>query len=1494
MQELLLRKARQLKQDHVATVLERQLGTMNQHAAAIRAEIDELVRRVAELRAEASAVPPPAPPPPPAPLPVSAPPQRPAYVPAPLHHPPAAPAAPPPPPALTPTPPSQPPPAPAGPTGRSGSPGIGVADGDGGDTDVAAVTQPPAPVLLSSRRNSRASVASAAAAPHVPPSPAQHAGSRRGSTAEVGGASPVDERRATEVPSRGASPAPRSRRASEAVDPASHAAATTATAAGQRRGSSAGAPPAPASPSTSTPPRAPSPAPRRVPTPPPAAPPPAPQSTPPAAPPPQPQQAPAQPPRPLAAVPAAPRPPVPATAPPPPRPAATPAVLPPPPPTPMQTQSSHPAPSGSGSPVHGLSPPLAAPGPSSSGAGSSRAASPDSTSADERGVGRVRASPPKPVLVGGDADDGVLVNPSLSWASHGDGMLTGTPVMVMSPAGPVQMLMTPAGVLVPYVPTPASHLTSPAMFAPPTHTSHHGGGISRGSRGLVASPGLVQRPLATPGPVPAISSALPSPQPAASSVSSPMPLPEPTLSEFDGLVSDASIAPPLPGLGDPPAVPSEVVTASLSRRAAPQPHSLAAVMPDAAAAQAAVTVGVMPPGSRPAPPSGQLGSFMYVKNSRFDASRPTPDNPRFWVGRIAEIMRGGRVRLHWHRETELGSGLYIPTNNYFPERSALLRPFKAAGFDPSKRAWQVFPVVERLSPDEEAASAKLAGSVTTVPGGGEDDAAGGGGGVPGVKPGGTGPQSDAEDIVIGSFVFLRNARFRGDAETTDMPRYWVARVTGTAVPPAALLGGGAAGGGKGMGAVQSLASPDGKLRLQWMKETSVGSHMYTATTSLFYEPQRLCRLVPGGMQYDGMLQVWRRGSDDVRPPPLIFPGDESLIAAKSTVAARLTAPGSGPLPESLVASIAAPSLPPPDIVSLPEPPVPLATNLFGFVRNGRYDPAPERQAPLNPRFWVARVLEVLPDGTNPNPRVRVQWFVETGIGTKSYKETPKVFLEALANFRPLREMVFDAAASTWQRRVPFNEAATFQYTPPEPPRPPTPPPQTAFKHAEPAGAGLGRASFVKPVAATPATVPAATPAASATSGMGLPPRPGPDAPVGVSAPQSATPQLAAPVSQPDGEQRVPAQDPPVAAATPQLPEAAQRETAATSSVADVAPSPVQPLPLAPRPTWAPRPPAPTSPAPAPAAAAAAAAAPPSTETLPPVAPLQPPPTASGPRPPRPGPSPALPAPDGSTPAVAASPAATAAPRPPRPVGPRAPAPPTPTPTPTALINDASAPASSGPPSPGVGVTATSPSPPPLAAPSPRPAGPAGPTGRPPLPAARPALAPPRPAAPTPPVPAPPSAPSPTFPSASASPAPQPDSGQVPSSAPPLLPASTAAVAAAHAMPPPGPARRLRVVLLSCNGVGGAVGHSVYVRLAASWTGGIDIDHSPTSRSPVRVSHVVAGDGTGMSFAGCHYEWLLPDGAELTAVAAQVVALPPEPSAQPSVSEGGGGGEEEDA
>ena len=91
----------------------------------------------------------------------------------------------------------------------------------------------------------------------------------------------------------------------------------------------------------------------------------------------------------------------------------------------------------------------------------------------------------------------------------------------------------------------------------------------------------------------------------------------------------------------------------------------------------------------------KLDSFVYVKNARFNKATHSVEMPQYWVGRIAEIIRGGRVRLHWHVELKLGSGLYAPTNNFFVENAALLNGVTRTVYDKKKKAFQIYPILER-------------------------------------------------------------------------------------------------------------------------------------------------------------------------------------------------------------------------------------------------------------------------------------------------------------------------------------------------------------------------------------------------------------------------------------------------------------------------------------------------------------------------------------------------------------------------------------------------------------------------------------------------------------------------------------------------------------------------------------------------------------------------------------------------------------------------------
>jgi hypothetical protein len=83
--------------------------------------------------------------------------------------------------------------------------------------------------------------------------------------------------------------------------------------------------------------------------------------------------------------------------------------------------------------------------------------------------------------------------------------------------------------------------------------------------------------------------------------------------------------------------------------------------------------------------------------------------PRFWVGRVVEIKRGGKIRLHWFKETRLTSGMYSGTNSYFVERASNLTPFISYAADKTTRTVALFPLVE--VDDKLAASKKLSGAL---------------------------------------------------------------------------------------------------------------------------------------------------------------------------------------------------------------------------------------------------------------------------------------------------------------------------------------------------------------------------------------------------------------------------------------------------------------------------------------------------------------------------------------------------------------------------------------------------------------------------------------------------------------------------------------------------------------------------------------------------------------------------------------------------------------
>jgi len=428
-------------------------------------------------------------------------------------------------------------------------------------------------------------------------------------------------------------------------------------------------------------------------------------------------------------------------------------------------------------------------------------------------------------------------------------------------------------------------------------------------------------------------------------------------------------------------------------------------------------------GGKAAPEAG-LGSFMFVKNSRFDPSRPTPDNPRFWVGRVAEIMRGGKIRLHWHRETSLGSGTYTPTNNYFPERQGLLKNFSAAVFDPTSREWRVHPALASGIDADQAAEGVKSNAADSL------DVKSSGSTV----EGGSNTIVDSNTISAGSFVFLRNARFKPESESPLLPRYWVARVTTatspeTAKQPSSSLAANAS----------SPALPDGRLRLQWHRESAVGSNMFSPTNHFFYEHQRLVKPLPGQMRFDAAVGTWKRITSSSEGA-LCFPGDEAAVAEglkvralkekeALTAAALAAASAAAALKESELASASSKAAnnqtTPGAVISVAVPPIPLEEGVFGFVPNAKYK-AGTPETPTAPRFWVARVLGVTPRTNESKAKIRVQWHQEVIPGSGLYRQTPKTFNESFATLRPLTGVVFDRTVSSWRVTGAFNDLGRFE------------------------------------------------------------------------------------------------------------------------------------------------------------------------------------------------------------------------------------------------------------------------------------------------------------------------------------------------------------------------------------------------------------------------------------------------------------------------------------
>ena len=611
-------------------------------------------------------------------------------------------------------------------------------------------------------------------------------------------------------------------------------------------------------------------------------------------------------------------------------------------------------------------------------------------------------------------------------------------VVVMGPHGPVTMMMTSDGFLMPMPHDPAAAaLLSPA---PPPN-------VSRGSRGLVAAPGSTENDQVgevggayeggegSSGPFKSAASRYVEGEGEGETFAEPADDGDASyqaVARFESVraavaAAGTSHSGVVAGLGNLPlrATVSAVMEASPRRRDVPAMHSSAGAIDRTVA----LLEPVVPTGGKAAPVGGSLGSFMYVKNSRFDPAAPSSDNPHFWVGRIAEIMRGGKMRLHWHREVELGGGHYVPTNNYFPEKANLLQSFKAVIFEPSEKAWRTYPALERETAEEAAVLASRAAKAAAAAA--------------------AAALSPASGLSVGSFVYLRNARFNSAVpETPIMPRYWVARVTGIAVqdPSAASAAGPSVGGAaagapslllngvvasvapaaSGSGTFLALATPDGRLRLQWHRETALGTALYVPTNHIFFELKKLVELVPGVMRFDSRAAVWvRRAAGEGPAEPIVFPGDALIKGEAALMAETVSESVSGIAATASTgggasASASASNLSP----TAPLAPIPLDAGVFAFLPNSKFNAA-LAETPAAPKFWVVRVLGLQPS-TPARPAVaKVQWHLEVSAGTGIFRQTPRTFLEAAASLRPLPGMVFEAAASGWRLVGGYNEGGRF-------------------------------------------------------------------------------------------------------------------------------------------------------------------------------------------------------------------------------------------------------------------------------------------------------------------------------------------------------------------------------------------------------------------------------------------------------------------------------------
>ena len=177
------------------------------------------------------------------------------------------------------------------------------------------------------------------------------------------------------------------------------------------------------------------------------------------------------------------------------------------------------------------------------------------------------------------------------------------------------------------------------------------------------------------------------------------------------------------------------------------------------------------------------------------------------------------LNTQWHRETDVGSDMYVATQHTFWELPKTVQVVKGGlVFDPALQVW-VRPkghdgtpapplcfagdegIVASIMAERRGAAPRLPSS--PVPG-------------LGTSPAAPGSAGKAIALTPNCFAFLKNNKWAPEAPpSTQSPQFWVVRVVGVGPGPPA--------------AGSALA------RVQWFQETEVGSGLYRQTPRMVSE-----------------------------------------------------------------------------------------------------------------------------------------------------------------------------------------------------------------------------------------------------------------------------------------------------------------------------------------------------------------------------------------------------------------------------------------------------------------------------------------------------------------------------------------------------------------------------------------------------------------------------------------------------------------------------------